>query len=148
MMMMMRFVVLLLAIIAILLYTASARPPNRSIQMINESGSSFEVYWIHPTTRELSLMSSSPVVPGASFPLQTFVGHEFEMRETGECKSQTCRMATFAISENDEQGTTETSHFHGETSFVLYCSFVPHHESYLTHYFFIIQSILYSCTFG
>lgn len=86
---------------------------KRSIQMVNESGSKIQVYWIHPTTREGSLMSTNGVVPGATFPLQTYVGHEFEMREvpsekTGVCDSpdQTCRSTTFVISENDNQGTS------------------------------------------
>jgi predicted GIY-YIG superfamily endonuclease len=55
-------------------------------------------------------MSKSPVLLGATFPLNTFVGHEFEMREvpsekTGVCRSpdQTCRQASFVISENDNQ---------------------------------------------
>jgi len=55
-------------------------------------------------------MSSDPVLFGATFPLNTFVGHEFEMRElpsekTGACKSedQVCRQASFVVSENDDQ---------------------------------------------
>lgn len=102
--------------LALLLTTAAivgyaARSPNRSIQMLNDSGSRIEVYWVHPDTAERRLMSTNPVLFGATFPLQTFVGHEFEMRElpsenTGVCKSadQTCRQASFVISENDDQG--------------------------------------------
>jgi hypothetical protein len=48
---------------------------------------------------------------GASFPLNSFAGHEFEIRElpsatTGVCKGedQVCRSAYFAVSENDDQG--------------------------------------------
>ncbi|KAG7350667.1 prolyl 4-hydroxylase alpha subunit [Nitzschia inconspicua] len=83
---------------------------SRAIQIINESGSRLEVYWVHPQTREGSLMSSPHVMNGATFPLNSYVGHEFEIRElpsqkTGECKSedQTCRSVYFAVSENDEQ---------------------------------------------
>jgi hypothetical protein len=59
------------------------------------------------------MSSTNGVFSGATFPLQTFVGHEFELRElpsekTGVCDSpdQTCRSATFVISENDNQGTS------------------------------------------
>jgi hypothetical protein len=99
----------LLATAAIVGY--AARSPNRNIQMLNDSGSRIEVYWVHPDSGERRLMSTNPVLFGATFPLQTFVGHEFELRElpsekTGECKSadQTCRQAGFVISENDDQG--------------------------------------------
>jgi hypothetical protein len=55
-------------------------------------------------------MSSPNVMHGASFPLNSFVGHEFELRElpsatSGECKGEdkVCHTATFAVSENDDQ---------------------------------------------
>jgi hypothetical protein len=90
----------------------AARADKRSIQMLNDSGFKVEVYWIHPVTKEASLMSSNGVLAGATFPLQTFVGHEFEMREvpsekTGACTSpdQTCRNTFFTITENDDQST-------------------------------------------
>ena len=97
--------------------TANAgRPPitnkntSRGIKILNESGSRVEVYWIHPQTREGTLMSSPDVMNGASFPLNSFVGHEFELRElpsttTGACKGDdnVCHTATFAVSENDDQ---------------------------------------------
>jgi hypothetical protein len=83
----------------------------RDIKILNESGSRVEVYWIHPQTRAASLMSSPNVMNGASFPLNSFAGHEFEIRElpsatTGVCKGedQVCRSAYFAVSENDDQG--------------------------------------------
>ena len=85
----------------------------RNIKILNESGSRVEVYWIHPQTRAASLMSSPNVMNGASFPLNSFAGHEFEIRElpstnTGVCKSedQVCRSAYFAVSENDDQSET------------------------------------------
>lgn len=108
-MIMWRAVALLLAMVTAV--GSAARPPDRSIQMHNDSGSRIEVYWVHPSSGERRLMSTNPVRFGATFPLQTFVGHEFEMRElpsekTGDCKSadQTCRQASFVISENDDQG--------------------------------------------
>jgi hypothetical protein len=107
--MMYKAVTLVLATAAAVGYAARAN--NRNIQMINDSGSKIEVYWVHPDTAERHLMSKSPVLLGATFPLNTFVGHEFEMREvpsekTGVCRSpdQTCRQASFVISDNDNQG--------------------------------------------
>lgn len=100
---------LLLAMSACLVQ--AARSLKRSIQMLNESGNRIEIYWVHPQTKESKLMSQAPVVPGARFPLQTYVGHEFEMRElpfekTGECNSteKTCRITSFVVSDNDDQG--------------------------------------------
>jgi hypothetical protein len=45
---------------------------------------------------------------GADFPLDSYVGHEFEIRElpgskTGACKEQVCRHSYFKVSENDDQ---------------------------------------------
>lgn len=44
---------------------------------------------------------------GADFPLDSFVGHEFEVRElpgkSGQCRDTTCQNAYFAVSENDDQ---------------------------------------------
>lgn len=101
--------------IALILATAAvvgyaARSQSRNIQMLNDSGSKIEVFWVQPDTGKRVLMSTNPVLFGATFPLNTYVGHEFEMREvpsdkTGVCKSpdQTCRQAAFKISENDDQ---------------------------------------------
>ena len=48
---------------------------------------------------------------GGTFPLNSFVEHEFEVRElpsskTGVCKSEdkVCRITTMIVSEGDEQG--------------------------------------------
>lgn len=55
-------------------------------------------------------MSSPFIMNGADFALNSFVGHEFELREmpspsTGMCKSkdQVCRNGFFAVSENEDQ---------------------------------------------
>ena len=105
--MMWRTVALLLAGAACI--GQAARASNRNIRMLNDSGSKIEVFWISPTG-EGTLMSPSGVLAGATFPLQSYVGHEFELRElpsskTGVCNSpdQTCRIASFKVSENDDQ---------------------------------------------
>ena len=84
---------------------------DRSIRLLNESGLKVEVHWINPTTQETVLMSTPVVYDGATFPLNSFVGHSFQVREvpsdkTGVCSSedQTCHAATFTVSENDDQG--------------------------------------------
>lgn len=55
-------------------------------------------------------MSTPNVLNGASFNLNSFIGHEFEIRElpsgkTGVCKGeeQTCRTNLLSVTENSEQ---------------------------------------------
>lgn len=115
-MMMMKSMILVgvLALLAVNVVLAGAPPTtkatSRYIKILNESGSKVEIYWIHPQTREVTLMSAPNVMNGASFPLNSYIGHEFEVRElpsasTGVCLSedQTCKSTTFAVSENDDQ---------------------------------------------
>ena len=112
-----------LALALLLLAAAEAargRGVNRNIKIVNESGGKIEVYWVHPSTRDTARMSDPHVVNGAEFPLDSFVGHEFEIREIpgdgGECKDQVCRTTYFKVSENDEQVARITADF--ETVFV------------------------------
>ena len=56
-------------------------------------------------------MSNPNIMNGGDFALNSFIGHEFEVRElpstrTGLCESkdQTCRNGFFVVSENDDQG--------------------------------------------
>lgn len=93
------------------LLTGSAQV-ERSLRIINDSGARVELFWVHPTTRATSLLSTPYIYDGATFPLKTYVGHEFEVREianakTGECSGgggdQTCKIGVFSISENDDQ---------------------------------------------
>ena len=105
--------VLMLWCIAVVVQGAPATNGNtsRHINIQNESGGRVEIYWIHPNTREASLMSNPNVMNGANFPLDSFIGHEFEVRElpskqTGGYKSedQECRSTFFAVSGNNDQG--------------------------------------------
>ena len=66
---------------------------------------------LQPDTREGSLMSNPHIMNGGDFTLNSFVAHEFEIRElpsasSGVCNSddQTCANGFFAVSENDDQG--------------------------------------------
>ena len=54
---------------------------ERNIHIMNESGRRVEVHWIHPDTGELVLQSTPDILNGASFSLNSFVGHSFEVNE-------------------------------------------------------------------
>jgi hypothetical protein len=88
---------------------ATSKATTRGIKILNESGSKVELFWVHPDTGETALMSTPNVMNGASFPLSSFVGHEFMVRElpsiTGVCRSKnkSCGTANFTVSENDDQ---------------------------------------------
>lgn len=63
-------------------------------------------------------MTTPDVMHGANFPLNSFMDHEFEVREvpaasTGACKSenQVCRSTSFVVSPGDEQTFTITKDF-------------------------------------
>lgn len=110
-----RLSVLLLAVAALATATAAAvtrmRGIHRHIRIMNDSGVKITVFWVHPETREASLMSDPFVVVGAEFPLESYVDHEFEIREladgaSGECSKavdRTCRHTYFKVTDNDDQ---------------------------------------------
>ena len=116
---------------------SSKRGVNRHIKFMNDSGSKVEIYWVHPDTRETVLMSNPTVMVGAEFPLDSYVGHEFEIREVpdgpnGECRHKkkqqqpttsqadeeeddlTCRHTYVTVSVNDEQVARITRTFTAE----------------------------------
>lgn len=91
----------------------TANSTQRGIKVVNTSGSDVELYWVHPDTREGFLMSTPKIFDGQDFTLDSYAGHEFEIRElpseqTGLCKSegQVCRNGFFKVSENDDQVIT------------------------------------------
>lgn len=91
---------------------------QRKINILNDSGSRTAIYWIHPETREGVLMTVPDIMHGATFPLNSYVEHEFEVREvpaasTGICKSegQVCRTTLFKVSPGDEQTFTINKKF-------------------------------------
>jgi hypothetical protein len=88
---------------------------SRSITIVNESGRRVEINWINPEDGKLELQSDPDVLHGATFDLNSFVGHDFEVRElavrkTGVCagEGQTCRVDHFTVNSNQDQG--ESSH--------------------------------------
>ena len=82
---------------------------QKDVLLLNEAGVPLQVYWVHPQTRQLSLMTANgPCQPGGSVPLQSFAHHEFEVHEIGSCdqtKDKTCRRAIFEVSPHDDQST-------------------------------------------
>jgi len=80
------------------------RGNDRSITLYNGSKSKVAVYWIHPTTREETIMSEG-VFPLTDYTLNSFVGHEFAAREVGSCKRTggACRQQFLTVTENDDQ---------------------------------------------
>lgn len=100
---------------ALMMATANAtgRSNERTLAVQNRSGGKIEVHWVHSVTGELSRVSNPHVFSGAAMPLNTYIGHEFEIKEvpsavTGLCKSpdQVCRTARFKVTENDNQVAT------------------------------------------
>jgi hypothetical protein len=99
----------LLLLLTTLLTTIKAST-ERSFSIINESGRRIEVHWIHPSTSEMVLQSTPDILAGASFALNSYVGHTFQIRElpgkkSGVCEGQdqTCRIGTFTVNSNNDQ---------------------------------------------
>lgn len=82
----------------------SGSPLSRKFQILNEGQSKVELYWIHPQTRDAVIMSNPDIIPGAEFPLDSFVAHEFEVREL-KCQTDigSCKKCGFAVSSNEDQ---------------------------------------------
>jgi len=81
---------------------------ERSIEIMNKSGHKVEIYWVHAGTGELVLQSSPHVFNGATFTLNSFVGHSFQARElpgksSGVCKNQECLTGYFTVNDNFDQ---------------------------------------------
>jgi hypothetical protein len=101
--------------VVVFVRAAAEDDESRSITIVNESGRRVEINWINPEDGELELQSDPDVLHGATFDLNSFVGHDFEVRElavrkTGVCagEGQTCRVDHFTVNSNQDQG--ESSH--------------------------------------
>jgi 2OG-Fe(II) oxygenase superfamily len=109
---------------------ASGRGNGRKISIMNQSGRTVEIYWIHPDTGAGVLMTNPSLMNGAEMPLDSYIGHKFEARElpaktTGLCGTTgtssdsnnsdsspgVCRRAQFEVSSNDDQVTRITDSF-------------------------------------
>lgn len=95
---------LFLCILRSIVPTGASTQIPRNFRLLNESNDRIELYWIHPQTGEEFMMSNPTILPGADFPLDSFVDHKFEVREM-KCQQDlaTCKKCTFVVSENDEQ---------------------------------------------
>lgn len=99
-----------LLLLILILQLATAQDSARSIQIMNESGRRTEVHWVHPETGEMVLQSTPDILNGASFALNSYAGHTFEVRElaakkTGVCagEDETCRVDHFTVNSNQDQ---------------------------------------------
>lgn len=98
--------------IGLFLTVFAQRGVKRNIKITNDSGSRIAIYWVHPSTFDTVLISDAlGIPPGADFPLDSQVGHDFEVRElplksTGSCVTEKCRTTHFAVTESDEQVAT------------------------------------------
>ena len=85
---------------------------ERHINIVNEAGFKVQVHWINPDTDELLLQSDPFIHNGAAFPLNSFVGHEFQVTEvpgkSGSCRgkssnSSECLVNYFTVNDNHDQ---------------------------------------------
>jgi hypothetical protein len=97
----------------------SAASSHRDVVLINEAGVATEVHWIDSSSRNAVLLSDpGGIRNGGQMPLNSYVGHEFEIREmpspqTGNCDNEdnVCRTAHFIVSDSNDQGTSRrTNH--------------------------------------
>lgn len=91
--------------------------PDRHINIINDSGVKIQIHWINPETDELMLQSDPFIYNGATFTLNSFVGHEFQVTElpgkSGICKGESgatttsntseCLVNYFTVNDNHDQ---------------------------------------------
>ena len=96
--------------------TAEASSNEISLQIINDSRSSFQVYWVNPDDDDddeigsYIKLTNEPREPKSITSFATFAGHEFELRElpqleNGECNNtvdKTCRRALLKLPEHRE----------------------------------------------
>jgi hypothetical protein len=89
---------------------------ERQINIVNEAGFKVQIHWINPDNDELVLQSNPFMHNGASFPLNSYVGHEFQVTEMpgksglcrGELDSNTsdgseCLVNYFTVNDNHDQ---------------------------------------------
>jgi len=93
-----------------------AKQVERKVTILNESGHRVEMHWVAPNTGERVLQTTPHMFHGASFNLNSYVSHHFELRElpnsrTGLCGDSdttddnegSCRVGYFTVNENEDQ---------------------------------------------
>ena len=121
MMMMMRCRCSLYPLLLVLLLATTVRlvesrkrkhgnPLSRSIRVINESGASIDLFWIHSETGLLadSNTDGEGIMYGGETGISSYVGHQFEVQEmpsksSRSCKRKLCRKAYFTCNANEDQ---------------------------------------------
>ena len=90
-----------------------AHPMKRNIRVINESGVTLDVFWIHPGTRELahSNTNGDGCAYGSDVNIDTFVGHEFQIIEipakgSKGCARPACQRTAITVSTAEDQWFT------------------------------------------
>lgn len=90
--------------------TTTVNPTARPINIKNRSGHKVELYWIHPQTKVGQLQSDPNIINGADFPINSYVGHHFELRglkKDGKCghgmRGKGCHKAYFTVNDNSDQ---------------------------------------------
>ena len=106
--------------------SAKARySPEAHITIINGTPSTVGVWWINPNGSGDD-MYISELASKDRLPLNSFMGHEFQLREladdqTGECNSQdkTCRMTSFHVQATESQFYSVNEYFKIEYEDIL-----------------------------
>jgi hypothetical protein len=121
---------LLLLLSKTILVASRSRPSGSAstalhISIINASGGLVGISWINPKQHEEDMyLGEVPV--GTSVPMDSYRGHEFQLRElperdTGVCQSkdQTCRVAFFSVRPGEEQNYSVNANFEMEYTDLL-----------------------------
>jgi hypothetical protein len=105
----------LFSLVAVTAATTPSNPMARSINIMNESGRRVEIHWINPDDGSMVLQSTPDVLNGASLTLNSYMGHNFEVRElpakkTMECagEDKQCRIDRFTVKSTQDQGELVT----------------------------------------
>jgi hypothetical protein len=88
----------------------NGNPQSRSVRVLNKSGVRIDVFWIHPNTNELapSHTSGEGVMYGGESGISSYIGHNFEVQElpnpkSQKCQGKLCRKAYFSVNTNEDQ---------------------------------------------
>jgi hypothetical protein len=89
---------------------AITKQPNRSITIQNNAKARIELSWIDPSSGDRSVMSDPYIIPGSEYTLDSFVSHQFEVKElpnknTGKCSggASSCQISFFTVNEHENQ---------------------------------------------
>lgn len=88
-------------------------PSSRSVRVLNQSGATLDLFWIHPETNVLaeSHTSGDGIMYGGETGISSYIGHTFEVQEIGKCLHKLCRKAYFTVNQNEDQWVTIDKEF-------------------------------------